>query len=213
MSWLAAIGAEVPAAVSYTDYDTVLAVQKALKARGYDPGKLDGLFGKNTSAAIKKMQKDLGVGQSGVCDYGVLMALKVPAPAYTPTVTTAGRSASAAAKDADAVAAYAQTPADVQAAAKQVEAANAVAIPPPPAEVQIKVAEASKAAALAKTPAEVAVAKVQVQEAAKAVVSTTSYWGSPLWTNAPVKRWHALVGASVTVTLTTLLLVFLRKKK
>lgn len=184
----------VPAAVSYTDQPTVLAVQAALKDKGFDPGPLDGIFGPKTSKAIKAAQKAAGKGQTGVVDYGVLAMLGVKAPAYTPTTTTAGRSASAAAQDADAVAAKAQTPAQVQAASEAVVAANAVALPPPPPEVQTKVAQASAAAKSAKTPAEVAVAAKQVQDAAQAVVSATSFWGSPMWAGAPVRRWQGAVG-------------------
>jgi hypothetical protein len=184
----------VPAAVSYVDQPTVLAVQAALKDKGFDPGPLDGIFGPKTSKAIKAAQKAAGRGQTGVVDYGVLAMLGVRAPASTPTTTTAGRSASAAAQDADAVAAKAQTPAQVTQAAQAVEAANAVALPPPPPEVQTKVAQASAAARTAKSPAEVAVAARQVQDAAKAVVSATSFWGSPLWAGAPVRRWQGAVG-------------------
>lgn len=187
-----------PKAVSYTDSDTVLAVQLALRLQGYDPGPLDGIFGKKTSAAIKVMQKAAGIGQTGIVDYGVLNALKVPAPGYTPSTSTAGSSASAAAQDAEAVAASATTPAQVQAASQQVAAANAVAAPPPPPEVQEKVAKATAAAKAAKTPAEVQSAALQVQDAAKAVVSATSFWGSPLWAGASLNRWQgALVGVGV----------------
>lgn len=192
------LGAEtVPRAVSYTDHDTVLMVQMALKGKSYDPGPLDGIFGPKTSAAIKKMQGDAGIGKTGIVDYGVLMALGVKAPAYTPTLTTA--SASAAAQDAAAVAASATTPAAVQAASQQVEAANAVALPPPPPAVQTKVAQAAAAARAATTPAEAQAAALQVQDAAKAVASSTSFLGAPLWAGAPLNRWQgalAVAGAA-----------------
>ena len=189
----------IPKAVSYTDEVTVLAVQGALRAKNYSV-KLDGLFGTETSKAIKKMQRDIGVGETGVIDYGVLNALGLPAPAYAPTVTTAGRSASAAAKDADAMASYATTPAEVVHASEQVAAASAVALPPPPPEVQIKVAAASAAAKIAAsptaTPVQVADAKKQVKEAAEAVKSATSFWGQALWAEAPVKRWQGAVAGA-----------------
>ncbi len=71
-----------PAGTVYTDTDTIKEVQKALKAKGFDPGTIDGKFGPNTSNAIKAMQKALGSSvQPGVIDYGVLMALSVAAPA------------------------------------------------------------------------------------------------------------------------------------
>ena len=195
-----AFGADtVPSAVSYTDHDTVLAVQSALKQRGFDPGPLDGIFGPKTSKAIKSAQKAAGQGSTGVVDYGVLMMLGVRAPAYTPTVTTAGRSASAAAKDADETAGVAQTPFDVQQAAQQVQAANAVALPPPPPEVQTRVAQAVAAAQAARTPEEVAQAAQQIQDAARAVVSATSWWNQPLWANAPIKRWHVTGGLGLSM--------------
>lgn len=194
-----AIGTDtIPAAVSYTDHDTVLAVQTALKTKGYNPGTLDGIFGPNTSKAIKAMQKDAGIGTTGIVDYGVLMALGVQAPSYTPTITYAGSSGSAAAQAvanlAVGLADNATTPADVQAASQQVTAANAVALPPPPPEVQAKVAKASAAAKAAKSPAEIKDAAAQVKDAAAAVVSATSFWGKPMWSGAPIKRWQGVVG-------------------
>jgi peptidoglycan hydrolase-like protein with peptidoglycan-binding domain len=70
------------AGATYTDYATVLAVQKALEAKGFHLKKgVDGAYGPDTAQAIKAMQKVLGAEQSGVIDYGVLMALGVSAPA------------------------------------------------------------------------------------------------------------------------------------
>lgn len=66
--------------VTYTDAVTVRAVQTALKARNFDPGKIDGVFGPKTSDAIKKLQASLDVEQVGLIDYSVLMLLNVPAP-------------------------------------------------------------------------------------------------------------------------------------
>ncbi len=202
----------IPKAVSYTDHDTVLAVQVALTNKGYSPGELDGIFGPKTSAAIKKMQADANMGSTGVVDYGVLTALSVKAPAYTPTTTTAGRSASAAAKDAEAVAARANTAAAVQAASKQVEAANAVALPPPPPEVQAKVAQASAAAKAATSPAEVHAAALQVQDAARAVATAASFWGAPVWQGAPVKRWQGAVGLGAGVAVAAALAMIARRR-
>jgi peptidoglycan hydrolase-like protein with peptidoglycan-binding domain len=75
------LGADVipSAGATYTDHDTVLAVQGALKARGFDPGPLDGIYGPKTGAAIRKMQAAVGAAQSGEIDYGVLAALNVSA--------------------------------------------------------------------------------------------------------------------------------------
>jgi len=68
------------AGITYTDEPTVRAVQNALKAKGFDPGTIDGVFGPKTSAAISAMQSAAGMGQTGVIDYGVLAALGVEAP-------------------------------------------------------------------------------------------------------------------------------------
>lgn len=76
------------AGITYTDAETVRAVQTALKEQGFNPGTIDGVFGPKTSAAIKAMQAARGGGQTGVIDYGVLAALGVQAPS--------GSSASAA---------------------------------------------------------------------------------------------------------------------
>lgn len=77
----------IPKAETYTDHDTVLAVQRALKAKGYDLGStgpnhdgLDGEFGPHTSAAIKKFQSASGIPETGVVDYGVLLALGISPP-------------------------------------------------------------------------------------------------------------------------------------
>lgn len=76
------LGADtIPSAgATYADSATTLAVQTALKTKGYDPGSLDGIYGPKTSAAIKSMQSAAGIPQTGVIDYGVLMALGIPVP-------------------------------------------------------------------------------------------------------------------------------------
>lgn len=43
----------------------ILAVQKALKAAGFDPGKIDGRAGKNTWEALKAFQKAKGLKSDG----------------------------------------------------------------------------------------------------------------------------------------------------
>ncbi len=69
----------IPTAGQNYDNDsvTVLAVQQALKAKGFNPGPLDGTYGPKTAAAVKALQGSLGAGQSGVIDEGVISALKV----------------------------------------------------------------------------------------------------------------------------------------
>lgn len=81
--FLSFVGGDVnipSAGATYTDHDTVLAVQTALKGRGFDPGKLDGIYGSNTARAIRALQASIGAPQLGVIDYGVLLLLSVPAP-------------------------------------------------------------------------------------------------------------------------------------
>ena len=43
-------------------------VQKALKEHGYDPGKMDGLLGEATKAAIIRIQRDVGLPETGLLD-------------------------------------------------------------------------------------------------------------------------------------------------
>ncbi len=74
------LGADTaPAAgLVYTDKATVTAVQKALLTRGYTLKKgADGVFGPETSSAIKALQANVGIPQTGVIDSGVLAALHV----------------------------------------------------------------------------------------------------------------------------------------
>lgn len=41
-------------------------VQKALAAKGYDPGAIDGVWGRRTSAAVKAFQRDKGLQVDGI---------------------------------------------------------------------------------------------------------------------------------------------------
>lgn len=66
----------IPKVQTYTDDATVRQVQAALLARGYDPGKVDGVMGPKTAAAIRRMQIDADLIPTGEIDYGVIMALK-----------------------------------------------------------------------------------------------------------------------------------------
>ena len=50
-------------------------VQRALKERGYKIGKIDGVFGKNTSAAISAYQKDNGIEVTGKTSTRLLLRL------------------------------------------------------------------------------------------------------------------------------------------
>jgi peptidoglycan hydrolase-like protein with peptidoglycan-binding domain len=207
------------AGVVYHDKPTVTAVQTALAAKGFDPGKIDGVFGPKTSGAIKRMQSAVSIAQTGVIDYGVLSTLKVQAPASGPTRTEAGRSVSAAAQDvanvmnnAAAEAAKADTPAEVAEVANFVEMMS-VQQPPAPPEVQAKAKAAVAQAKAAKTPAEVKAASEQVKSVAKevAVAAVPGFWSQPVWTGAPVKRWQGAIGGVGIAGLVTGLVLAIRK--
>ena len=58
----------------------VEALQIRLDAAGYDPGEIDGIFGPNTEAAVRALQKDAGIlvdGEFGPDSLKVLEALEV----------------------------------------------------------------------------------------------------------------------------------------
>nr|DAT00196.1 MAG TPA: N acetylmuramidase [Caudoviricetes sp.] len=58
----------------------VEALQIRLDAAGYDPGEIDGIFGPNTEAAVRALQKDAGIlvdGEFGPDSYAALLALEV----------------------------------------------------------------------------------------------------------------------------------------
>jgi peptidoglycan hydrolase-like protein with peptidoglycan-binding domain len=52
-------------------------VQIALRNAGYKPGKIDGVYGRETTAAVKKFQKDRNLISSGKVDARTLGALRV----------------------------------------------------------------------------------------------------------------------------------------
>ncbi len=56
---------------------TVIAVQKKLTELGYKPGSPDGLFGNNTSSAIKEFQRRKGFDEDGVISDALLVALGI----------------------------------------------------------------------------------------------------------------------------------------
>ena len=55
--------------------DGVVAIQEMLKDLGYNTGKVDGKYGSNTEAAIKKFQKDNGLKADGIVGNQSLTAL------------------------------------------------------------------------------------------------------------------------------------------
>ena len=58
------------------DRDTTLALQTALKDRGFDPGPIDGIFGSRTRAAMEDFQRTNGL-EPGVFDKATSNALKI----------------------------------------------------------------------------------------------------------------------------------------
>ena len=69
----------------------VRAMQQALKARGHDPGPIDGVHGPRTSAALKSFQQAEGLTVSGHADTETMARLNVPSasPATEPSTSTA----------------------------------------------------------------------------------------------------------------------------
>ena len=57
------------------------AVQRALFARGYNPGRIDGVLGTDTLAALERFQKDRGLAQGGVTMQS-LQALNIDVEQY-----------------------------------------------------------------------------------------------------------------------------------
>jgi peptidoglycan hydrolase-like protein with peptidoglycan-binding domain len=190
---------------NYTDAKTVTAVQFALVKKGYDLGTsgpnndgVDGLFGSKTKSAIKKMQADANMYQSGKIDEGVIMALKVTPGVLPPGVTMAGRAAvqAQAALEAATAAEHAATPSDVQAAAqKAVDAA-----PAQPPELKQAAQAALVKAKAAKTPADVVNAAAAVKSAAQDVHSAVKvpWYLMPAWQGGP-PTWQVGVAGAVGV--------------
>lgn len=58
----------------------VLAVQRALSERGYDPGPIDGIAGPMTRTAVLHYQRRAGVAPDGVIDRPLLQSLGTDAP-------------------------------------------------------------------------------------------------------------------------------------
>ena len=76
----------------------VTLAQKELIAKGYDCGNTgaDGIFGKNTEAAVKRFQNDYGLPVTGVINDATWSALDGTEPAITYTVTVPGLTATQA---------------------------------------------------------------------------------------------------------------------
>ncbi len=60
--------------------DDVLAVQRALVARGFNPGPIDGIYGPRTEAAVRAFQQSAGLPATGVVDAATYRALGIICP-------------------------------------------------------------------------------------------------------------------------------------
>ncbi|SHE63154.1 N-acetylmuramoyl-L-alanine amidase [Streptoalloteichus hindustanus] len=60
--------------------DDVFALQERLLELGYDAGRPDGVFGKQTELALRSFQRDYGLGVDGMCGPATLRALRQLAP-------------------------------------------------------------------------------------------------------------------------------------
>jgi hypothetical protein len=56
--------------------DVILKIQEALKAKGYNPGKIDGVLGRDTRIALDKYQRDNALATGGIT-YETLNALNI----------------------------------------------------------------------------------------------------------------------------------------
>ena len=63
-------------------------VQQLLKDLGYNPGPVDGQYGRRTANAVKAFQRDVGLPQDGWIDQDLLSVLKKAKVTYKPAVTT-----------------------------------------------------------------------------------------------------------------------------
>lgn len=63
--------------------EAVNALQQALQAAGFDPGKIDGIFGPRTEGAVKQAQESLGLAVDGKAGYRTVSALAASDKAAT----------------------------------------------------------------------------------------------------------------------------------
>ncbi len=60
--------------------DDVFALQERLLELGYDAGRPDGIFGRETETALRSFQRDYGMNADGICGPATLRALKQLSP-------------------------------------------------------------------------------------------------------------------------------------
>jgi uncharacterized protein (TIGR02594 family) len=65
--------------------EAVRRIQQALKDKGFDPGEVDGIWGRNTIAAVKQFQTQQGLEVDGVVGPQTTAAFFVGAPSAPPT--------------------------------------------------------------------------------------------------------------------------------
>ena len=78
------LGAAQPTLRRGSRGSTVADLQSSLRARGFDPGPLDGIFGPNTETAVRSFQASRGISVDGVVGastWNALRAASTPAPA------------------------------------------------------------------------------------------------------------------------------------
>lgn len=62
----------------YMHGEDVRTLQRALKEQGFDPGQLDGVFGKKTERAVKRFQRSVGLKADGIAGRRTFAALGLP---------------------------------------------------------------------------------------------------------------------------------------
>lgn len=73
-----AIGRLDMAGLPDLDRNNIRSVQRALAAKGFDPGPVDGIMGSMTRAAVRKFQDRYGMKATGQIDNQTLFALGKP---------------------------------------------------------------------------------------------------------------------------------------
>jgi peptidoglycan hydrolase-like protein with peptidoglycan-binding domain len=147
---------------TYTDKDTITAVQKKLKALGYFPYTVNGKFGPQTDAAILHYTASYGPAQHGPPNDALLARLGLSS-----TVSFSDDEVDTMVVQAKT----ATTPAQVKIVAAKIEQ-----LAPP--ELKQEAAAAVQAAATASTPVQQQAAQVQVQAVAEKVQAAK---GMPAW--------------------------------
>lgn len=67
--------------------EEVTRIQRMLSAVGYSPGPIDGVFGPQTTSAVKAFQSAKGLMPDGIVGpntWALLLQLTAPAPAFVP---------------------------------------------------------------------------------------------------------------------------------